>query len=315
MPPRRRQPMPPPAMQPALPPEDDVVSPAPPMTPPAPEAGPAAETAQAAAPVSPQPVAVEIAPAQPGAPVGEQLMRARVARGEQIGTIAQYLRIKPEYLFAFEQGRHEQLPALTYALGFLRSYADYLGLDGAALRNAFRQEMMGRLTPQLMMPQPLPEAKTPPWPIIAGALALAGLIYGGWQLTGGGERAQPAAPPPLMASQLDIGPPGSPPLIPTPEPLPEPAKVEQHFGELEKPTRRTIRAEGEVWITVTDGKDKVVFSQMLNPGDTYHVPDVPGLKLTSANAASLEITVDGKAAPKLGKQGQVVRDVALDKLK
>ena len=74
------------------------------------------------------------------------------------------------------------MPALTYALGFLRTYADYLGLDGAALREAFRQEMMGKLTPQLTMPQPLPEAKVPPAPLIIGALLIGIAIVVGWSM-------------------------------------------------------------------------------------------------------------------------------------
>lgn len=54
---------------------------------------------------------------------------------------------------------------------------------------------------------------------------------------------------------------------------------------------------------------------MMNPGDTYHVPDEPGLKLTTANAEALLLNLDGKALPKLGKAGQVLRDKPLDSLR
>ncbi len=250
--------------------------------------------------------------------VGEQLIRARTARDENIGTIAAYLRIKPDYLYAFEQGRHEALPALTYALGFLRTYAAYLGLDGAALRDTIRQEMMGKLTPQLTMPQPLPEAKVPPAPLIIGALIVGILIIVGWSVLKQEQRAAiPPLQPPSMSAMTAGNPPSTEPGIPlitVTESLPAAGEKEQHFGELSKPTRMAIKAEAEVWLTITDKADKLRFSQMMNTGDTYHVPDEAGLKLTTANAEVLFLSLDGKPLPKLGKAGQVLRDKPLDEL-
>lgn len=261
--------------------------------------------------------AVVVAPTVP-LPVGEQLIRARTARDENIGTIAAYLRIKPDYLYAFEQGRHEDLPALTYALGFLRTYADYLGLDGTALRDAFRQEMMGRLTPQLSMPQPLPEAKVPPATLIIGALLVGILMIVGWSVLQQEQRAAiPPLQPPSMSALKAADPPSTEPGIPlinVTESLPTPGAKEQHFGELSKPTRLVIKAEAEVWLTITDKAERLRFSQMMYAGDNYHVPDEPGLTLTTANAEALLLSLDGKPLPKLGKAGQVLRDKPLDSL-
>lgn len=268
-------------------------------------------------------------PLTPDMSVGAQLIRARTTRDEHIGTIADYLRIKPEYLYAFEQGQHNQLPALTYALGFLRSYADYLGLDGNALRDAFRQEMMGRLTPQLSMPQPLPEAKVPPVAIMVGALIFALCIVIGWSMASHNDRAQlTPLQPPVVQAPLPITPvpqplvitaPTQEPTAPAPPiiqsmPLPLPGQIEQHFGQLEKPTRLVIRAESEVWLAITDHQDKPIFSQMMGAGDTYHAPDEAGLKLTVSNADAVQLSADGKALLKLGKSGQVLRDVPLDQI-
>jgi cytoskeleton protein RodZ len=277
-------------------------------------------------PIIPPPTAL---PLTPDMSVGAQLIRARTARDEHIGTIADYLRIKPEYLYAFEQGQHNQLPALTYALGFLRSYADYLGLDGHAMRDAFRQEMMGRLTPQLSMPQPLPEAKVPPVSIMIGALIFAICIIVGWSMTSGHDHTQiTPLQPPVVQTPLPITPAPQPLAIPSPAqeptapntpiiqamPLPLPGPIEQHFGQLEKPTRLIIRADSEVWLAITDTHDKPIFSQMMGGGDTYHVPDEAGLKLTVSNADAIQLSADGKALLKLGKNGQVLRDIPLDQI-
>ena len=44
-----------------------------------------------------------------------------------------FLRIRPSYLFAIEEGDLDAMPGRPYALGFLRSYCDYLGFDGKAV--------------------------------------------------------------------------------------------------------------------------------------------------------------------------------------
>ena len=62
--------------------------------------------------------------------VGAQLRRRRLERGEDLDDVAKSLRIKPSYLVEIEQGDLTAMPGRPYALGFLRSYADYLGFDG-----------------------------------------------------------------------------------------------------------------------------------------------------------------------------------------
>src|SRR4029453_14843917 len=44
--------------------------------------------------------------------------------------LAQQTKIRSKYLRALEDERFELLPAHTYVKGFLRAYADELGLDG-----------------------------------------------------------------------------------------------------------------------------------------------------------------------------------------
>lgn len=293
--------------------------------------------------------------------VGAQLRRARVLRDESIGAIADYLRIKPEYLFAFEQERHDQLPPLTYTLGFVHSYAIYLGLDGLALREAYRQEMLDKLTPQLAMPQPLTEAHSPPWPIILGALLAALLIYSLWQQldrpdavpvpppepprlssTYQPARAKPApspsvvkpAAPPILAplvlraiEPLAVSRPTPPPkpvpiiqaapapqpapVAPTPStpsapstlattqseiPVPVAAPDGRRHGDTSRPTRRVIHTAATARVTIRNAQQRLIFSRMLQPGDTYQVPDRSGLRLSSSRPDALTIVQDGKNA-------------------
>ena len=51
-------------------------------------------------------------------------------QGIEIGEAEQGTKVRSKYLRALEDERFELLPGHTYVKGFLRSYADYLGLDG-----------------------------------------------------------------------------------------------------------------------------------------------------------------------------------------
>ena len=55
----------------------------------------------------------------------------------------------------------------------------------------------------------------------------------------------------------------------------------------------------------------MLFSGVLKAGQSYPVPDRPGLSMRAGNAGGLDVTVDGKPAAPLGPIG-AVRNVALD---
>ncbi|MDZ7727658.1 MAG: helix-turn-helix domain-containing protein [Dehalococcoidia bacterium] len=61
--------------------------------------------------------------------LGEWLQRAREARGLTLEDAERDTRISRRYLQALETGELDVIPAPVYARGFLRSYAQYLGLD------------------------------------------------------------------------------------------------------------------------------------------------------------------------------------------
>ena len=61
--------------------------------------------------------------------VGQDLRAARLRRGDDLATVSKALKIRKDHLEALEEDRFDALPGRTYAIGFVRSYADYLGLD------------------------------------------------------------------------------------------------------------------------------------------------------------------------------------------
>ena len=113
--------------------------------------------------------------------VGAQLRQVRLARGEELDDVAKQLRIKPTYLFGIEQGDLSMLPGRTYALGFLRSYAGYLGFDGDDLIVRIKSTV-ANLTDRtrLRIRTPLPESRLPKMPIVVLSLAAIAGVYAGW---------------------------------------------------------------------------------------------------------------------------------------
>jgi len=65
--------------------------------------------------------------------IGDRLRQARERRGVSIAEASATLKIRAPILEAFEREDHSQLPPRVYALGQLRTYAAYLGLDPATV--------------------------------------------------------------------------------------------------------------------------------------------------------------------------------------
>ena len=115
--------------------------------------------------------------------------------------------------------------------------------------------------------------------------------------------------------------PASVAVLPTPTasipPAPPPdvaarAHVPRVYGQGNADSRIQIRATQESWIQVTSVDNDLLLTRILYPGDVYRVPNRSGLMLMTGNVGALEITVDGRPAPPLGRIGDVRRDVPLD---
>ena len=72
--------------------------------------------------------------------VGDILKKTRERKKKDIKEIADALCIRVSYLQALESSDYENFPGRAYAIGFLRNYADFLGLDVDALIAKYHQE-------------------------------------------------------------------------------------------------------------------------------------------------------------------------------
>lgn len=72
--------------------------------------------------------------------VGQRLYQIRSRRKLTLDEIAAATKIKPNFLAAIEKGEYHKLPSPAYAKGFVRNYADYLGLPRSEMTALFRRE-------------------------------------------------------------------------------------------------------------------------------------------------------------------------------
>jgi cytoskeleton protein RodZ len=158
--------------------------------------------------------------------VGIQLRQARMARGEELEHVAENLRIRPAYLRGLEQGDLSVMPGRAYALGFLRSYAQYLGFDGDDLIAQIRSSVAG-LTSRTHLHDrtPLAESRLPKLPILVISLAALAGIYAGWAYVddSGPAEVELVAEVPDELRQQTPAPDITPATAPAPEPATAPA--------------------------------------------------------------------------------------------
>lgn len=225
--------------------------------------------------------------------VGQDLRNARLRRGDEIASVSRALKIRKDHLEALEEDRPEDLPGRTYALGFVRSYAQYLGLDANELAQRYKHDIKGRAEeeePQFVPVQEEEWRLPQGWWVIAAVLAVL-LGYGAWYLLAGGQGDGQAVPPapaltqPQTQSQTTLS-------------LPEPVVVP--MGGQAQPAR-------------TPGSDSAASGQAVTEPATATPapaagPQTPATQIDSPVAPQPQVTGDNNAAssgPAVPPQGQV----------
>jgi cytoskeleton protein RodZ len=122
---------------------------------------------------------------EPRGTSGAQMHAARLAVGEDVGTVAQKLRIRRQHLEAIEGGDFDALPGRAYSIGFVRSYAEYLGLDEVEMVARFKEEFDTAQTQAAAFNFPVAEeeSRLPRGAMIVIAVLVVAALYGVWSLT------------------------------------------------------------------------------------------------------------------------------------
>jgi helix-turn-helix protein len=225
--------------------------------------------------------------AEIGATLREARMRARI----DIHEVESATKIRAKYLRALENEEWDLLPGPTFVRTFLRTYAEYLGLDARMLVEEYKQHFE-RPGPQDLLPfgsrgggggRRAPTRRGPRIPpivpiLLVAAVVVWGIAYGVDQLaTGNGDSTQPART--------------------TPTPGPTAVHHAKHHHARPKRVKLRIVPTGTVNVClVTGGGRTLINSQDLQAGSPTHVFTAKRLKVAFGNSLA-RMRTGGKTYP------------------
>lgn len=242
-------------------------------------------------------------------PVGEILRRTRMHYKRSIEDVEGALRIQSKQLEAIETGDTQALPARVYAIGFVRSYAEYLGLDGEKIVTLFKEQSgEAKAEPKVKLSTPQEHPKSPS--IWIGGVLLVLLCIGLFFAFGSGGEKQVKKQPEIIPE--------------VPKELKVDALEEKQKTAIAKPVKAAVKAEppkpkgivlkmlSDSWVEIRDKNRRKIISRVLKKGDQYFVPERLDLTISIGNAGGIAILVDGEPLDNIGVNGQVIRNIPLN---
>ena len=240
--------------------------------------------------------------------VGEQLATERARQKLELSDVAARTRIPLRHLEAIETGHHDGLPALPYSAGFVKSYANMLGLDGNAISRSFRaqigDERRAHFQPEAY--EPVDPSRVPSRLLAMIALGVALLLGMGYLLLRfEGDNSDLAK---LAADTAQDARPVVPKAAPPPPPpAAVPAAPVVPTGPI------TIAASVDCWIKVSerDGS-KTFYIDVLVAGKSFTVPDdAIDPVLRTGRPQSLKVLIGTTELPPVGEPDRLVRAYSL----
>jgi len=86
----------------------------------------------------------------------------------------------------------------------------------------------------------------------------------------------------------------------------------QKYGTQNANSHVTLRAHREARFDVTGPNNRTFLGRILKPGDTYQVPNFPGISLTTPDAGAVEVILDGSSVGFAGQNGVAASGLSLN---
>jgi cytoskeletal protein RodZ len=255
--------------------------------------------------------------------IGETLQNLRISRGIPLEEVARVTRIGKGYLAAIEEGHLDKLPSGAYSRGFIRQYAQFLGLGEAEIADLLApppQERGAddRVSPEKRVAQREPRTRKVKakgnWLVSALLLAIVALIA----LVTGDRRPDPpvktsaSAGRALQASEPSAIKQGQLPVSSARrEPVAQPAApatgaklaVGQQDSEASDGVVLRLKVTHDSWLTMTI--DNALTQQYeLKSGDVIEWKGERSFMLDVGNGAAFEGEFNGKPIQPLGEAGK-----------
>lgn len=252
------------------------------------------------------------------ASIGQKLKSAREAQGLTLVQIYERTKIPLNHLQAVEQGDTDELPEPVFIFGFIKRYAECIGLDGQVLADDYRQHVEGAsgngrknnnaAAPYYASSEYMAKSKvrlsTPTYKLwVFNALIIIGVVgtitwFINAQQNNIANQTDPSLASLRSATQHLA------PVAPQPN---QPAQqATQQPAPQDTTQRLTLSATRHVWVEVKKmSSGESVFTGYLEQGDRRDFEDPQGLIVRAGDGGSLSVERQGKIES-FGLNGKVV---------
>jgi cytoskeleton protein RodZ len=277
--------------------------------------------------------------------IGMALRDARVARNLSLAEVSALLRIRESHLEAIELEDFDQLPGNVYAIGFIRTYAQYLELNEGDLIMRFKAASVDPGIADMVFEE---EEETEQ---ISGALKISLLVVGAlvvyvlWLVAGAqddeitvstvvqtpvapveapaspvadaeaAEADAPAAPDAASGAVPDaLAADAATDTTPTDTAATDTASGSQSAAQAgaqaidttPAPSKVEIRATRRTWMRLENAQGRVLFSSVIDEGEGFELPDDMNYILATRDAGALTYFVNNQAVAPVGRRGQIL---------
>jgi hypothetical protein len=232
--------------------------------------------------------------------IGNSLREARLRRSLDFRQVEQATKIRGRYLRALEEEDFEALPAETYVRGFLRGYAEFLGLDGSLYVDEYNSRYVKGEDQAPFRPRRSPPKRTGrglETNIVLFALTaiavMAALVIAAWKFSASSTTPRPT------------------PVVPRPAaPAAPRTAVRSHVTTHRAPTRANLlvtATRGNCWLEVHRGSasGKLLYQGTLERGQTQRFL-AKALWVNAGVPENLTIKLNGERIPAIGAHAPVV---------
>lgn len=226
--------------------------------------------------------------------IGAALKAAREQAGFSYTNVSDALHIQPNFLSAIEHLNKDDLPSLGYVLGFIRSYASYLGLDP--------KDAVARYKTDIECPEnfglrdrphyvPKRQIRFPRGTFAATAVLSCALVAVSWYGSQTSAQSAPFAERQVVATQ-NFG-----------FEAPGPSQGDPHIISL--------MAISMSFVQVKDADGKELISRIMLPGELFETDKKHMPTATVRDAGAFELYLGGELTGLLGPKGESLKNVDL----
>lgn len=237
--------------------------------------------------------------------LGQILRSKREERGITIKDVEKVLSIRAKYLEALEAGDYEVIPGEVYVKGFLRNYANYLGLNVEEIVQLYKGEKQSEANTETNMMEErsrVSKAKSAKGPGLALSIGLAVLLFiAGISYFLYPQLIQKKNPDTVQVPPINTAPAPQAPSVQTVPPSNITNQTPQNV-------KLSVKATADCWMRVlADGTE--TFEGILKNGDIKTWQAKNKIEIILGNAGGAEITYNDQPQAILGGSGEVVRKV------